>query len=68
MDKLDALDKRMEELNRIEHDIDYARPKKKPPLPAPMPAAPKSTVQNAGAEILGLRKPSTAMSARSEIV
>jgi len=67
MDKLDALNKRMEELNRIEHDIDYARPTKKPPLPAPVPAAPR-TVQNAGAEILGLRKPSTAISARSEIV
>jgi hypothetical protein len=68
MDKLDALDKRMEELNRIEHDIDYARPKKKPPLPAPVAAAPSSRVQNAGAEILGLRKPSTALSARSEII
>lgn len=47
MDRLDALDRRMEELNRIEHDIDYGKPRKKPPLPT----AP-SSVQKAGEQIM----------------
>jgi len=58
----DALDKRMEELNRIEHDLNYAKPN---PRAA---AAPSSSMRNAGYEIMGLKKtvPPSAKSNRSE--
>lgn len=55
----DALDKRMEELNRIEHDLNYARPNPR------NPAGPTS-IRNAGQEIMGIKNvPSSAKSARS---
>ena len=52
----------MEELNRIEHDIDYGR-QKKPPV-VPKPAAP-SSVREAGMEIIGLKRPPSTISVRS---
>ncbi len=42
------LDKRLDELKRIEYDIDYGKQKKS--------AAP-SSVRNAGIEIMGIKKP-----------
>ena len=55
----DALDKRMEELNRIEHDLNYSRPNPR------NPAGPTS-IRNAGSEIMGIKKaPPSALSSRS---
>lgn len=56
----DALDKRMEELNRIEHDLNYARPNPR------NPAGPTS-IRNAGSEIMGIKNnvPGSALSSRS---
>ena len=62
MDRLDALDRRMEELNRIEHDIDYGKPRKKPPLPA----AP-SSVQKAGEQIVARKLPPSSRSHYSDV-
>jgi len=40
----------MEELNRIEHDLNYAKPNPR------NPAGPTS-IRNAGSEIIGIRNP-----------
>jgi hypothetical protein len=51
---LEALDKRIEELNRLEHDIDFGQQRRRPT--PNLPAAPSSVHQNAGLAIMGLKR------------
>lgn len=51
---VDKLDQRIQELKRIENDIDFGKQRKQS---TPLLQAPPKSVRNAGMEIIGLKRP-----------